>query len=242
MGKIWLPFPVSIFHFSAKFNYISEDHDFFQLRDFCGTDPGLRHNCAAFAAKSNGPGLPFHAKPNRTMNYPASKLRPLGRCFRGFGVGQNFILPVALGLLGAFAGFFAPAARAAYSTNAAISILVVAPGDNRPSFSDFMSRLRLGLTAKLPNHVAVYRENLDLDRFIGDSYRGELEDWLRTKYHGRKLDVIVASGESASDFILKARPKLWPQASVVIAPATSRWNRVMAGVAQRLDGRIDTHS
>ena len=30
-------------------------------------------------------------------------------------------------------------------------------------------------------------------------------------------------------------------ASVVIAPATSRWNRVMAGVAQRLGGRIDTH-
>lgn len=30
-------------------------------------------------------------------------------------------------------------------------------------------------------------------------------------------------------------------ATVVIAPATSRWNRVMAGAAQRLGGRIDTH-
>jgi electron transfer flavoprotein alpha subunit len=30
-------------------------------------------------------------------------------------------------------------------------------------------------------------------------------------------------------------------ASVVIAPATARWNRVMAGAAQRLGGRIDTH-
>ncbi len=30
-------------------------------------------------------------------------------------------------------------------------------------------------------------------------------------------------------------------ATIVVAPATSRWNRVLAGVAQRLNGRIDTH-
>ncbi len=31
------------------------------------------------------------------------------------------------------------------------------------------------------------------------------------------------------------------QASIVLAPATSRWNRVLPGVAQRLGGRVDTH-
>ena len=31
------------------------------------------------------------------------------------------------------------------------------------------------------------------------------------------------------------------KATVVIAPATSRWNRVLAGVAHRLGGRADTH-
>jgi electron transfer flavoprotein alpha subunit len=30
-------------------------------------------------------------------------------------------------------------------------------------------------------------------------------------------------------------------ATVVVAPATSRWNRVLPGVAQRLGGRVDTH-
>ncbi len=30
-------------------------------------------------------------------------------------------------------------------------------------------------------------------------------------------------------------------ATIIVAPATSRWNRVMAGVAQRLGGRADTH-
>jgi len=31
------------------------------------------------------------------------------------------------------------------------------------------------------------------------------------------------------------------EATLVLAPATSRWSRAMAGVAARLDGRIDTH-
>src|SRR5689334_19940157 len=30
-------------------------------------------------------------------------------------------------------------------------------------------------------------------------------------------------------------------ATIVIAPATSRWNRVLSGVAQRLGGCVDTH-
>ncbi|MCW5554230.1 MAG: electron transfer flavoprotein subunit alpha [Verrucomicrobiae bacterium] len=31
------------------------------------------------------------------------------------------------------------------------------------------------------------------------------------------------------------------QATIVVVPATSRWNRVLPGVAQRLGGRVDTH-
>jgi len=31
------------------------------------------------------------------------------------------------------------------------------------------------------------------------------------------------------------------RASIVVAPATSRWNRVLPGVAQRLGGRVDAH-
>jgi electron transfer flavoprotein alpha subunit len=30
--------------------------------------------------------------------------------------------------------------------------------------------------------------------------------------------------------------------TIIVAPATSRWNRVLAGAAQRLGGRIDTHA
>ncbi|MBE0540160.1 MAG: electron transfer flavoprotein subunit alpha [Verrucomicrobia bacterium] len=45
-----------------------------------------------------------------------------------------------------------------------------------------------------------------------------------------------ATDAAAAEAICKAA-----QATIVIAPATSRWNRVLAGVAQRLGGRVDTH-
>lgn len=41
---------------------------------------------------------------------------------------------------------------------------------------------------------------------------------------------------AAAEAICKAA-----QASIVVVPATSRWSRVLAGVAQRLGGRVDTH-
>jgi len=45
-----------------------------------------------------------------------------------------------------------------------------------------------------------------------------------------------ASDAAAAEAICKAA-----SASIVVAPATSRWNRVLSGVTQRLGGRADTH-
>jgi electron transfer flavoprotein alpha subunit len=45
-----------------------------------------------------------------------------------------------------------------------------------------------------------------------------------------------ASDAAAAEAICKAS-----QATLVVAPATSRWSRVLPGVAQRLGGRADTH-
>jgi len=45
-----------------------------------------------------------------------------------------------------------------------------------------------------------------------------------------------ATDAAAAEAIAKAA-----QATVIVAPATSRWNRVLPGVAQRLGGRADTH-
>jgi electron transfer flavoprotein alpha subunit len=45
-----------------------------------------------------------------------------------------------------------------------------------------------------------------------------------------------ATDAAAAEAICRAA-----QTTVVVAPATSRWNRVLPGVAQRLGGRVDTH-
>ena len=45
-----------------------------------------------------------------------------------------------------------------------------------------------------------------------------------------------ATDAAAAEALCKAA-----QATLVVMPATSRWNRVSAGVAQRLGGRVDTH-
>ncbi len=45
-----------------------------------------------------------------------------------------------------------------------------------------------------------------------------------------------ATDAAAAEAICKAA-----KATFVVAPATSRWNRVLPGVAQRLGGRVDTH-
>jgi len=45
-----------------------------------------------------------------------------------------------------------------------------------------------------------------------------------------------ATDAAAAEAICKAA-----QATIVVAPATSRWARVLPGVAQRLGGRVDTH-
>jgi electron transfer flavoprotein alpha subunit len=45
-----------------------------------------------------------------------------------------------------------------------------------------------------------------------------------------------ATDALAAEALVKAA-----QATVILAPATSRWNRVLPGVAQRLGGRADTH-
>jgi len=45
-----------------------------------------------------------------------------------------------------------------------------------------------------------------------------------------------ATDAAAAEALAKAA-----QATVILAPATSRWNRVLPGVAQRLGGRVDTH-
>jgi electron transfer flavoprotein alpha subunit len=55
--------------------------------------------------------------------------------------------------------------------------------------------------------------------------------------HPALAQARYSTDAAAAEAVVRAA-----QASIVIAPATSRWNRVLPGVAQRLGGRVDTHA
>ena len=61
-----------------------------------------------------------------------------------------------------------------------------------------------------------------------------------TKYFGAVGAELgqsrYATDAAAAQALCKAA-----QATIIVAPATSRWNRVLPGVAQRLGGRVDSH-
>ncbi|HUA37326.1 MAG TPA: PAS domain S-box protein [Candidatus Sulfopaludibacter sp.] len=96
-----------------------------------------------------------------------------------------------------------------------VSILVVNQSGYRPVYVDYVYGLRPILTSNLSEPVLIYQENLNFTRFGGDEHRAELTGWLHNKYRGCKLDVIVASGRKSLDFVLQARPIVWPQVPVV---------------------------
>jgi len=142
----------------------------------------------------------------RMMNSPVLKSRHLERRFRGHGAGQNFILSVGLGLLAAGRCFLPGCPGGEHDECNHFD-----PGRGTGRSAADIFRLHVPVAPGIEHQPAqprrVYRENLDLARFEGTSYRTDLEDWLRNKYHGHKMDAIVASGETSIDFVLKVRRK-----------------------------------
>jgi len=134
------------------------------------------------------------------------------RSFRNCASGRIFTLVVRLGLILTMVPCFATAARAEEKT---VSILVVSQGGYRPVYVDYLYGMRPTLTTNLSKRVVIYQENLDFMRFGGNDYREGLTGWLRSKYRGCKLDAIIASGQKSVDFVLTARPIVWPQVPVI---------------------------
>ena len=86
------------------------------------------------------------------------------------------------------------------------------------------SRLIAGLVGGDAQAAADQIAGCGAARFLGVSGA----DFTQSRY---STDIV------ATEALCKAAA-----ANIVVAPATSRWNRVLAGLAQRLGGRIDAHA
>ena len=85
------------------------------------------------------------------------------------------------------------------------------------------SKLVIGLVGQTVQAAANLVANCGAKVFMGV----EGADFAPSRY---------ATDAAAAESVAKAA-----QATLILAPATSRWNRVLPGVAQRLGGRADTH-
>jgi signal transduction histidine kinase len=72
-------------------------------------------------------------------------------------------------------------------------------------------QLRQSLSPK----IDVFSDYLDLSRFEGETYRNQIAAFLAQKYRTTQLDVVVALGPPALDFIRDFREQIGPGAKIV---------------------------
>jgi signal transduction histidine kinase len=73
--------------------------------------------------------------------------------------------------------------------------------------------------------VDYYSEYIDQGRFPDPAYPAALSDFLRAKYKGQRLDLVIAIQAAAVDFVTQRRNELFPDTPVVflsLSPLTHR--------------------
>src|SRR5205085_1334328 len=90
--------------------------------------------------------------------------------------------------------------------------------------------------------IEYYAEYLDSTRFPGEHQEEFLHDYLREKYAGNSIDVVVASPDPSLEFLLKYRADLF-QNSPIVAVTVQRPPSEILNAGPGLTGivRANTH-
>lgn len=79
----------------------------------------------------------------------------------------------------------------------------------------FDKGLQAGLHSEPSNRWELFSEYLDSTRFPGEHQAELLRDYLREKYAGQKIDVVIATPDPALDFLLQYRSDLFTNSPIV---------------------------
>jgi len=79
----------------------------------------------------------------------------------------------------------------------------------------FDQGLRAGLNSEQSTKWELFDEYLDSTRFPGAHQAELLHDYLREKYAGQKIDVVIATPDPALDFLLRYRNDLFTDTPIV---------------------------
>jgi signal transduction histidine kinase len=140
----------------------------------------------------------------------------VGIIFIGPNVGSAMVAWISALLVGV-AAFLTPLQVTAEERRSR-SILVLDQSDLRgPFYYSVFSGLRSVLSADDRSHITIYTESLDLNRFRGKDYEALLKRYLKEKYQGVPIGVVVAAGAATLELVLRWRSELWPEVPVVFA-------------------------
>jgi signal transduction histidine kinase len=112
-----------------------------------------------------------------------------------------------------------PAGNALPSAKTKRVLILFETESNLPAAVIVGSALRETLLSKTPSGLVDYDEFLDLDRFPGPEHMTRMADFLRGKYATTPIDVVIAAGGRALDFMLDHRGDLFPGASLTFVAA-----------------------
>jgi len=159
----------------------------------------------------------------RTSQIPDSRFETFQSILRLWG-----LLPLLLWVIG-LAIFFSPASLHAQSSDRPYRILVLY-WDNK----DFPGNVKFDESFKAvlqqsPNsrNLEYYPEYMETTRFPGKR-QDFLHDYLRQKYDGRSIDVVVATADIPLNFLLQYRADLFPNSPIVFLATTSRGKETLS--------------
>ena len=114
------------------------------------------------------------------------------------------------------------------------NVLIVNEVGISHSLTSLMTQQILGGVQETPNlHVEFYSESLDLITSPGQPSKADIRDWLVKKYGAYKLDVVVAVGPDAIDFLSKYTQTMFLDVPIVICGSS-----VQQAGNPRLDSRF----
>ena len=122
---------------------------------------------------------------------------------------------------------------------AARRVLILFPFDQRlPSVNIVGEAVIKQLRQSSSPKIDVFSDYLDLSRFEGEEYRDKVAIFLAQKYRTTQLDIVVALGPPALDFIRNRREQIAPGAKILFGlvsnPAPNSSNDVF-GVRSEYD-------
>ena len=75
--------------------------------------------------------------------------------------------------------------------------------------------IRQELQQHSPDVLDIFTEFLDTERFPGPEQAARTEAFLRNKYAGYKIDLLITTGPDALDFLVQRRTSLFANAPLI---------------------------